>query len=54
MPGRHYGSVEELEEAVVQALKALGGVESKTLGEGTYLLDLAALEREAGGVLEAA
>ena len=27
--------VEELREAVVQALKALGGVELKILGEGT-------------------
>jgi putative transposase len=27
MPRRHYGSLEELKEAVVQALKALGGVE---------------------------
>nr|WP_223968981.1 IS630 family transposase [Thermus thermophilus] len=35
MPRRHYGSVEELKEAVVQALKALGGVELKILGEGT-------------------
>jgi len=32
---RHYGGVEELREAVVQALKALGGVELKILGEGT-------------------
>lgn len=37
MPRRHYGSVEELKEAVVQALEALGGVELKILGEGTYL-----------------
>jgi len=29
--------VEELKEAVAQALKALGGVELKILGEGTYL-----------------
>ncbi|RIH81417.1 L-arabinose transport system permease protein AraQ [Meiothermus luteus] len=36
MPRRHYGGVEELREAVVQALKALGGVELKILGEGTY------------------
>ncbi|MEZ0348005.1 MAG: hypothetical protein ABWJ90_05765, partial [Thermus sp.] len=35
MPRRHYGGVEELREAVVQALKALGGVELKILGEGT-------------------
>jgi len=35
MPQRHYGSLEELKEAVVQALKALGGVELKILGEGT-------------------
>ena len=35
MPRRHYGSVEELKEAVAQALKALGGVELKILGEGT-------------------
>ncbi|WP_143587178.1 IS630 family transposase [Thermus thermophilus] len=35
MPRRHYGSVEELKEAVVQALEALGGVELKILGEGT-------------------
>ena len=34
MPRRHYGSVEKLKEAVVQALKALGGVELKILGEG--------------------
>ena len=38
MPRRHYGGVEELREAVVQALKALGGVELKILGEGTYHL----------------
>jgi hypothetical protein len=37
MPRRHYGSLEELKEAVVQALKALGGVELKILGEGTWL-----------------
>ncbi len=35
MPRRHYGGGEELREAVVQALKALGGVELKILGEGT-------------------
>jgi putative transposase len=35
MPRRHYGSLEELEEAVVEALKALGGVELKILGEDT-------------------
>ncbi|RTI40172.1 IS630 family transposase, partial [Thermus scotoductus] len=35
MPLRRYGGVEELREAVVQALKALGGVELKILGEGT-------------------
>ncbi len=35
MPRRHYGSLEELKDAVVQALKALGGVELKILGEGT-------------------
>ncbi|WP_460331375.1 IS630 family transposase, partial [Thermus oshimai] len=35
MPRRHYGGVEELREAVVQALKALGGVELKILGKGT-------------------
>jgi hypothetical protein len=27
MPRRHYGSLDELKEAAVQALKALGGVE---------------------------
>ena len=35
MPRWHYGSVEELKEAVVQALKALRDVELKILGEGT-------------------
>ncbi|RTH38858.1 IS630 family transposase, partial [Thermus scotoductus] len=35
LPRGHYGGVEELREAVVQALKALGGVELKILGEGT-------------------
>jgi putative transposase len=35
MPWRLYGSLEELKEAVVQAIKALGGVELKILGEGT-------------------
>jgi putative transposase len=35
MPRRHYGSLGELKEAVVQTLKALGGVELKILGEGT-------------------
>jgi putative transposase len=32
---RHYESLEELKEAVVQALRALGGVELKILGEST-------------------
>lgn len=31
MPRRHYESLEELKEAVVQALRALGGVELKIL-----------------------
>jgi len=35
MPRRHYGSLGELKEAVVQALRALGGVELQILGEDT-------------------
>ncbi len=35
MPRRHYGSLEELKDAVVQALGGPGGCGVENLGEGT-------------------
>jgi len=35
MPRRHYGSLQGLKEAVIQALRELGGVELKIMAEGT-------------------
>ncbi len=36
MPLRPYESLQELEQAAIHVLRALGGVELKILGEGTY------------------